>query len=352
MKKKYYALAIALVISGFVVMGFGTYLKYGLLRDFSMVQDKTPVELPFLLIADRGLRYGAKMYMEKPDAPTEPALEESMESTEGTTTPTEVPATTAAAQPQTEPTTVPATEETTEPSTEATTVPTVETLPPETNTEAMESTEGTDPTEPTYDDPDFSVGGVEDSWFDDALFIGNSRVVGLRDYAKKGNARYFCTVGMTVFDVLETYVTEEGHGTQSLYDVLAEKQYGKVFISLGINECGYPYDSVMMAYGELINTVRQAQPEATIILQAILTVSREKAQEGDYFLPENLAKLSSGYASFANGEDIRYIDFNEAFADEDGYMPKHMSWDGCHLYAKYLTIWADWMAVKAKEMGI
>ena len=48
MKKRYLALGGAILISGLLVMGAGSYLKYGILKPLGIGQDKNAVELPFL----------------------------------------------------------------------------------------------------------------------------------------------------------------------------------------------------------------------------------------------------------------------------------------------------------------
>ena len=44
---------------------------------------------------------------------------------------------------------------------------------------------------------------VDDSYFDDALFIGDSRTEGLALYGSLTNADYFSSVGLTIFKVTE-----------------------------------------------------------------------------------------------------------------------------------------------------
>ena len=80
-------------------------------------------------------------------------------------------------------------EETTSPETawEVTEPATVETAPP---TSVSPTTAETEPTtEPAPDE----------SWFDDALFIGESRTAGLQGYGRLGKADYFCGEGLTVY---------------------------------------------------------------------------------------------------------------------------------------------------------
>lgn len=337
MKNRLYALACALLVSGAAVMGVGAYLKYGPLHQIAMVQDLEAMEVPFMLLADHGLRYTVRDTLMAEE--TEPAQ----------TVPVQTEETT---QPVPEETTLPPVETTsqvTETTTPETTVPT-ETAPQETMDASELTPETVAETKPW--EQDFEQGAVDPSWFDDMLFIGDSRVVGLRDYARSGGARYFCVVGMNVFDYDQWSLSDEGTSAKYLNQVLEEKQYGKVFINLGLNECGYPVDTVMKAYEGLVALVRSKLPDAKIILHGILTVGKEKVKDGEYFSPANLALFNERIATLADGETIFYMNVDEIFADEEGYLPEDLSWDGCHLYADYLSVWAKWIGYKAAEIGI
>jgi hypothetical protein len=56
--------------------------------------------------------------------------------------------------------------------------------------------------------------------------------------------------------------------------------------------------------------------------------------------------------SLADGERIYYIDVNEIFADEDGYLRSGLSGDGCHLYGKYGLVWEDWIRYAVAQLEI
>ena len=114
---------------------------------------------------------------------------------------------------------------------------------------------------------------VEEDYFADVLFIGDSRTVGLREYARLGDADYFCSVGMTVFDATEQELSDRNFSATNLEGLLRSKRYNKIYISLGLNECGYPYDLLMEGYESLLNMVRKHQPHAVIILHGMITVS-------------------------------------------------------------------------------
>ena len=76
---------------------------------------------------------------------------------------------------------------------------------------------------------------VDASYFDDALFIGDSHTDGFKDYAGLNNADYLCHNGLTVWSAVEK---AEFPGKQTLAQALSGKHYGKIYLMLGINELG------------------------------------------------------------------------------------------------------------------
>lgn len=73
----------------------------------------------------------------------------------------------------------------------------------------------------------------------DALFIGDSRTVGIMEYAGIQDADFFCNVGMSVFSAQKVRVSVKSVGKVTLKELLSHKKYGKIYIMLGINELGY-----------------------------------------------------------------------------------------------------------------
>lgn len=304
MKKRLVALLSAIVLCGALLLGVGIYLKYQILKPLGLYQQEFAAALPFMLLANPGMREDIRRAREEAAIP--PATET-------------LPPTTTAAP----------TEQTTPP-----TQPPLETTPP---TEL--------PTEPI-------LTPVEESWYDDVLFIGDSRTDGLRTFCRSGKADYFAATGMTVFNWWDMRVSDAGFSKQSLKSLLGSKTYGKIIIALGINECGYAHDALIGAYKDLLSFVQERQPEAKIILHSIMTVGRNKEQDGWYFSPENIFAINDRIAELADAETVFYIDCNERFADENGYLPEDYSADGCHLYAEDYALWGEWLDEALGKLGI
>ena len=125
-----------------------------------------------------------------------------------------------------------------------------------------------------------------------------------------------------------------------------------MIVSLGINEAGYPLESLMNAYTRFVGFVQETQPDAKIILQGVLAVSRKTAAREKYSSPENLRKINSRIAALADGETIFYIDPNERFADSEGFLLDGLASDGCHLYEKYAPTWNEWLREAIGKLNI
>ena len=206
------------------------------------------------------------------------------------------------------------------------------------------------PTEPPTTDPFANM--VDESWYTNVLFIGDSRTSGLRDFARTGNAEYFSSSYLTVFNFDSETAEDTNFDEQTLEELLADKTYDKIFVNLGLNEAGYPVSSLMDSYSDLVNTIRQAQPNATIILQGILNVTKNYASDLEYLSTDNINEINDEIRSLANNRDIYYIDINAYFSDKDGYLDPERTSDGCHLTEEAYKEWMTYISVDVGDLGI
>lgn len=184
---------------------------------------------------------------------------------------------------------------------------------------------------------------ASDDYFKDALFIGDSRTVGMADYAPIDGATYFATVGLSTYKINNSTSEVPGTKGQSLAQVLAAKQYGKVYIMLGINEIGNDLNATMTHYRELIDRVRQAQPNAIIILEANLHVAYSRSSTDKVVNNPAINKFNEELALLADNQKIFYLDVNPLFDDDTGSLKAELTSDGTHPYAKHYLTWADWL---------
>lgn len=83
---------------------------------------------------------------------------------------------------------------------------------------------------------------------DDALFIGDSRTVGLMEYAGIDGADYFWHGGNEYGNIHKKPVSSSQCRQGDLTELLNSKKYGKIYILLGINEVGYKFSNTIEKY--------------------------------------------------------------------------------------------------------
>lgn len=183
----------------------------------------------------------------------------------------------------------------------------------------------------------------------DALFIGDSRTVGIKEYSGISDADYFCDVGMNVFKVQEKSLSVGEIGKTTLAGLLSAKKYNKIYIMLGINEIGYNLQSIINKYGELINLIKNIQPDSYIFVQANLHVAKKRSDSDAIINNTAINRLNTELSKFADNSTIFYIDANILFDDERGDLRADKTSDNVHLYAKYYAEWGNWIFTESAK---
>ena len=182
-----------------------------------------------------------------------------------------------------------------------------------------------------------------------ALFIGDSRTVGLMEYSGM-ESDFFASVGMSVYNVEDEEVSVPNVGKVTLDQLLSNREYDTIYLMLGINELGYDMDQTVNVYGKLVEDISKSQPNAKIMIQANLHVTQEKSQNHDYITNERIDEFNDKIAGLADGKNIFYLDANPEYDDENGAMSPEVTSDGAHLYAKYYEQWGTWIKEESQRM--
>lgn len=188
---------------------------------------------------------------------------------------------------------------------------------------------------------------VGKEYFDDALFIGDSRTVGISEYGDLNNATFFANTGMSVYNVFEKNVSVPQVGKLKLEQLLTYKKFGKIYIMLGINELGYNQEKTLKKYKDLLKFVQEKQSNAIIYIEANLHVAAERSNKDKTINNININKINNEISKLADNEKIFFIDVNEKFDDENGNLSSNYTQDNVHIYAKYYKEWSDWLSRNA-----
>ena len=182
-----------------------------------------------------------------------------------------------------------------------------------------------------------------DGYFNDALFIGDSRTVGMRDYAPISGADYFASVGMSVYNIKKQSCPVKGRGNLNFQSAITGKKYGKVYIMLGINELGYDRKKTIDTYKGIINEIRSAQPNALIYIEANLHVAAGRNNTDKIVNNANINAFNQQIAALADTKMLFYLDVNSIFDDANGNLRADYTHDNTHVLAKYYIPWREWL---------
>lgn len=185
-------------------------------------------------------------------------------------------------------------------------------------------------------------------YFNDALFIGDSRMVGVVSYTKFDNAAYFATVGLSTYNLDKSASEIKENKGQTFAQILSAKKYGKVYINMGINEVGMDLGKTTNNYKNLIQRLRSASPGCLIYINANLRVTAAKSKSDKTINNTKINKLNEALKSLTNGSDIVYLDVNPLFDDGTGALDKQYTGDNVHPKATGYKQWAEWLKNNVK----
>lgn len=195
---------------------------------------------------------------------------------------------------------------------------------------------------------------VEDDYFADAVFIGDSRTVGLYEYGGLEEiSAFYASTGLTVYKIFSAEIVEVPGQRQkiTIEEALNENQFKKIYLMIGINEMGMgTVETFTTRYKEVVDHLLELQPEAIVYIQGILKVTTERSKKGDYINNEGIVARNEALSELADNVRIFYLDVNPLICDDTGGMEPSYTFDGVHLKAKYVEIWKDYLKSHAIDL--
>lgn len=204
----------------------------------------------------------------------------------------------------------------------------------------------------TYREPEEVIyADVEDDYFADAVFIGDSRTVGMYEYGGLEEiATFYASTGLTVYKLFDSAIVQVPgqKQKQTVEEALQQNSFAKIYLMIGINEMGTgTVETFIEKYSEVVAHLRELQPEAIIYLQGIMKVTTERSEQGDYINNEGIEARNVEIAKLADNVHVYYLDVNPLICDDTGGMEPSYTYDGVHLKAQYISIWKDYLKAHA-----
>ena len=191
-------------------------------------------------------------------------------------------------------------------------------------------------------------GPVEDGYFTDTVFLGDSRTEGFHLYSGLQEGEYLYAVGATVESVFTKPTQETAAGKVPMLDALAELECGKVYIMLGANELGWPRSEAFHdQYGKVIDRIREDHPDAEVVIQSILPVSAVQESKGSYVNNGRIQTYNAILEELALEKECPYLNVSEAVTGEDGCLRPELTTDGIHLNTAGCKEWLNYLKTHA-----
>lgn len=199
-----------------------------------------------------------------------------------------------------------------------------------------------------------------DNFFDDAVFVGDSVTMGLRNFVTSernkgheclGKAKFLAEGSMGYSNTLPKIGTNDSihpkYKGKEMYieDALALLKAKKVFIMLGMNDfCIYPVNTGIGNAEKCINRIKEKNPGIDIYIESVTPALHNLGN----FNNENIDKFNAGLKEFCKENHCTYVDVASVMKDSEGNLIRsycsdpdgkgvHMTYEGCKAWVNYLN---------------
>lgn len=193
---------------------------------------------------------------------------------------------------------------------------------------------------------------VGDDYFNDALFLGDSRTFGIQTSTAL-DATFYSKISFNISqrnktDEKSRFITVNDNGTAvkcNIYEALEYKSdFGKIYICCGVSELGWEGDAFFDEYRDFISYLKMKMPDAKIYIQTLVPVTAEYSllekfgvtNERIWYYNERIASIAADYGLYL-------VNTAECFLTEQNTLPPEFSPDGLHLYGERYREWLDYL---------
>lgn len=186
---------------------------------------------------------------------------------------------------------------------------------------------------------------VDDSYFEDAVFIGDSRMQGFRNLSGITKGSFVTAVGME----LENFYTDSqiatAAGNVTVLDALKNINFSKIYMMLGTNELGaYDMSQVGESYRQVLADIKQlsSSPDPIVYVYSVIYVDEPLVTTGDYVNNTNVDAVNMEILTMCKEEGYHYINLNEVLSNGYHGLISGAAEDGIHLNTDYCKEWLEY----------
>ncbi len=206
-------------------------------------------------------------------------------------------------------------------------------------------------------DPDIDVlratpnGRVEISYFDDAMFLGDSLRDGFKVYTtslelKNSGAVYLTQKSTSPRTFLMPGAqVDAGAGLIDVWATIEQRQPGKMYITLGTNALmGMEPEAFIETYRQLIDKIREYTPNTLIYVTTITPTTHKTAIQKPQLSFDRIYRANNLIADMCNEKNLVLINLYEVMKTSEGYLREEIAaGDGIHLTPTGYKQWLDYL---------
>jgi len=202
--------------------------------------------------------------------------------------------------------------------------------------------------------------GAAESYLDDAVFIGDSVSLKLKNYVtinRKtsagffGKAKFLAAGSMGSGNALKPLSSSSIHppynGTKALLeDSVKAMSAKKVYIMLGMNDIAlYGIDGAVTNMGKLLDNIKDKSPNAIFYVQSATPITKERQMKT--LNNVNIATYDAKLSAMCKENGYYFIDIASVMRDSSGNLVKEYCSDpdnlGIHFTDKACQVWIDYI---------
>lgn len=186
---------------------------------------------------------------------------------------------------------------------------------------------------------------VDESYFEDAVFIGDSRMEGFRNFSGITKGSFVTAVGMELENIYTDAQIPTAKGNVLVLDALKNLNFTKVYMMLGTNELGaYDMDAVKESYRQVLADVKTcaSTTEPIVYVYSVVYVEESLVSTGDYVNNANVDIINQEILELCKDEGYHYVNLNEILSDGNHSLISGASEDGVHMNQDYCRKWLEY----------
>ena len=218
-------------------------------------------------------------------------------------------------------------------------------------------------TEAPTEAPTVAPKAVDASWFDDAVFIGDSITLALDYYCASdpdalGNAQFVCGTSLGYHNALLDL--DDGNAVHPVFQgetILAESAAqatgaNKVFILLGVNDIGtYGADDTMDTAKTFAEHLLALSPDVEIYFQSTTPMVAE--EESGWLNNDKISDFNTQLQAYCEESGYHFIDVYHQVCDENGALREDYCSDpdeqGIHFNNDGCAVWVNCLKTSVAE---